>query len=374
MFTSNQQLSDLYDLCDDYVRNWFDEDDLLMPLITYGFCKSGILLGQFNKDVNELYLRLIERNFKYVSKTNAYACCLLFFESNEEDLCKSISNIFISEIQNEISTNSFKINLDIRINGLLLANIFYYLENFSTHSNVEQFALIFKDEIFENNDVLSQHLISRAFERLLLLNQYPKNDLWRLYKRSKSILRQSIWSNTDHLILIFAHVYTALALSNENSPQTNVEQGNEEMEMLDGSSPMSSSDMILIELIGEFYERIKQSYTLPYEAIVLLRSLPKLFVHHGISERIMNKIVAEFASSPQQLYPQILAYTMFAVFRGLIQAHHTNKVNEWTLLSISSVAQRKPIRMAIWGLTCFMLSACPSHSIANTLFVFEEEN
>ncbi|CAF5125115.1 unnamed protein product, partial [Rotaria sp. Silwood1] len=36
--------------------------------------------------------------------------------------------------------------------------------------------------------------------------------------------------------------------------------------------------------------------------------------HLGLSDCLMNKIVLEFAASTQQLYPQILEYTVFAVF------------------------------------------------------------
>ncbi|CAF3861173.1 unnamed protein product [Rotaria sp. Silwood1] len=35
---------------------------------------------------------------------------------------------------------------------------------------------------------------------------------------------------------------------------------------------------------------------------------------------------------------------------------------------MTSVAQRKSIRIAICGLTCLMLSACPSHTIVDALF------
>ncbi|CAF4562470.1 unnamed protein product, partial [Rotaria magnacalcarata] len=44
--------------------------------------------------------------------------------------------------------------------------------------------------------------------------------------------------------------------------------------MIEGSSVISSSDNIVIELVGELYERTKQSSTLPHEAILLLRPLP----------------------------------------------------------------------------------------------------
>jgi huntingtin len=338
----------------------------MISLISYGLCKSGILLGQTNKESNELYIRLIERNFKFLIKTHAYASCLFLLESHEDDLNKSLITILTQELNNDIQNNNLKINLDIRLNGFILANLFYLIENGYTNF-YEILPLLFKDDILDINDNLTQQIISIGLERLLLLGQYPKNDIWRLYKRSITTLRQSTWLNIDHLVLILARIYTSLQTKNEN-PLLNNEHINDEQEMIDSSSIISSSDNILIELVGELYERTKQSYTLPYEAILLLRPLPLLLSHIGLSDRLMNKIVVEFAASTQQLYPQILAYIVYAVFRTLINSHHSAKVNEWTLLSMTSVAQRKPIRMAIWGLTCLMLSACPSHTITDSLF------
>jgi len=366
LFTSSQQLTNLYDLCDEYIRTWFEEDDLMISLISYGLCKTGILLGQINKESNELYIRLIERSLKFLNKTTAYASCLFLLESHEDDLNKSLINILTQELNNDVQNNNFKGNLDIRLNGLILANLFYLIEN--GHSNAtETLALLFKDDILDNNDHLTQQIISIGLERLLLLGQYPKNDIWRLYKRSITTLRQSTWLNIDHFVIILARIYTLLQSTNENPSLTNNENPNEEQEMIDSSSIISSSDNIVMELVGELYERTKQSYTLPHEAILLLRPLPSLLAHMGLTDRLMNKIVVEFAASTQQLYPQILAYIVFAVFRALINAHYSAKVNEWTLLSMTSVAQRKPIRMAIWGLTCLMLSACPLHAIADAL-------
>ncbi|CAF1318201.1 unnamed protein product, partial [Rotaria sordida] len=367
LFTSSQQLSSLYDLCDDYIRTWFDEDDLMISLISYGLCKSGILLGQTTKEYNELYIRLIERNFKLITKTHAYASCLFLLESREDDLNKFLIPILIQELTNDIQNNSLRYNLDIRLIGFILANLFYLIEN-NLLNSYDILLSLFKDDILDINDNLTQKIISIGLERLLMLGQYPKNDIWRLYKRSITILRQSSWLNIDHLVLILARIYTLLQRTNENTNQSNNEHTNEEQEMVDGSSITSSSDNILIELVGELYERTKQSSTLPYEALLLLRPLPLLLAHIGLSDRLMNKMVLEFAASTQQLYPQILAYTVFAVFRALINAHYSAKVNEWTLLSMTSIAQRKPIRMAIWGLTCLMLSACPSHTIADALF------
>ncbi|CAF3714652.1 unnamed protein product [Rotaria sp. Silwood1] len=69
----------LYDLC--------DEDDVMILLISYNLCKSSILLGQTTTEYNELYIRLIEHNFK-LTKIHAYASCLFLLESDEAGLNK----------------------------------------------------------------------------------------------------------------------------------------------------------------------------------------------------------------------------------------------------------------------------------------------
>ena len=360
LFTSSQQLTYLYDICDSYLRAWFEEDDLIMSLISYGLCKTGTLLGQTGKDSNEFYVRLIERSLKFASKTTAYASCLVLLESNDDELTKALNTLLVPELNHELG--NLKINLDIRVTGLVLANLFYGMEN--NHANAQEIlSSLTKDDTSDPNDMLTQQMLIIGFERLLLLGQYPKNEISRVYARSMGILRHSKWLNVDHLVLILARIY---ALLQTNSP-SNGETNGEAQEMLDSASLVSSSDNVIIELVGELYERTKQSSTLPYEAVLFLRPLPSLLAHHGLSDRLMNKMVGEFATSTQQLYPQILAYTVFAVFRALLHAHYAAKVNEWTLLSMTSVAQRKPIRMAIWGLTCLMLSACPSHDVANAL-------
>ncbi|CAF1367642.1 unnamed protein product [Rotaria sp. Silwood1] len=68
--------------------------------------------------------------------------------------------------------------------------------------------------------------------------------------------------------------------------------------IIDSSSIILSSDNILIELVEELYPRTKQSSTLPYEALLLLRPLSLL-----------------------------LARISF-FFRALINARYSAKVNE----------------------------------------------
>ncbi|CAF3378921.1 unnamed protein product [Rotaria sp. Silwood2] len=101
--------------------------------------KSCILLEQTTKESNELYQRLIERYLKYLTKTNAYVLC-------------------------------------IRLNGFILPNVFYLIENNYTNS-YEILSLLFKHDTLDINDNLTQQIISIGLERLLLLSQYRKNHI-----------------------------------------------------------------------------------------------------------------------------------------------------------------------------------------------------
>ncbi|CAF1454079.1 unnamed protein product [Rotaria sp. Silwood1] len=152
-----------------FFHHGFDLTLLLQILIEiYVIQINSILLEQRTKEYNELYINLIERNYKLITKTYAYTLCLFLLESHEVDL------------------NSYDIWL-----------------------------LLIKD------DNLTQKLISISLEKLLIVEQT----------------------------------------------------------IIDSSSIISSSDNILTELVEELYARTKQSSTLPYEALLLLRPLSLLLAH-----------------------------------------------------------------------------------------------
>ncbi|CAF5162990.1 unnamed protein product, partial [Rotaria sp. Silwood1] len=147
-----------------------------------------ILLEHITKEYNELYIHLIERNYKLITKTHAYTLCLFLLESHEVDL------------------NSYDILLSLI-----------------------------------NDDNLAQKFISISLEKLLIVDYY--NDQIKIQNPL----------NNEHV--------------------------NKEQTIIDSSSIISSSDNILIELVEELYERTKQSSTLPYEALLLLRPLSLLLAH-----------------------------------------------------------------------------------------------
>ncbi|CAF5121591.1 unnamed protein product, partial [Rotaria sp. Silwood1] len=53
----------------------------------YNLCKSGILLQQTTKQYNQLYIRLIEYNYK-LTNIHAYPSCLFLLESHQVYLNK----------------------------------------------------------------------------------------------------------------------------------------------------------------------------------------------------------------------------------------------------------------------------------------------
>ncbi|CAF5101054.1 unnamed protein product [Rotaria sp. Silwood1] len=72
--------------------------------------------------------------------------------------------------------------------------------------------------------------------KLLIVGQYPKNDIWRKYERSITIIRQLSSFNIDYLVLILTRIYTLLQLPNENTNSLNNEHVNKEQRMIDSSS------------------------------------------------------------------------------------------------------------------------------------------
>ncbi|CAF1328607.1 unnamed protein product, partial [Rotaria sordida] len=135
------------------------------------------------------------------------------------------------------------------------------------------------------------------------------------------------------------------------------EHVNKEQEIIDRLSIISSSDSILIEPVEELCEHIKQPSTLPL-----------LLAHIDLSDRLMNKMSFGICCiNTTFISLNSCIYSFCRSFCALISAHYLAKVNKWMLLLMSNIAQRKSIRMAIWGLNCLMLSTCPSHKTTNAL-------
>ncbi|CAF1630865.1 unnamed protein product [Rotaria sp. Silwood1] len=174
----------------------------------------------------------------------------------------------------------------------------------------------------QHNDTSSNNLFTNI-ERL------GTRDLLFYGQFSYDTILTSIQSNNTlplsvnvqlYIYLIYLHHHNIYQINMMNIfVHVNNEHVNKEQTIIDSSSIIASSDNIPIELVEELYERTKQSATLLYEALLLLRPLSLLLAHISF------------------------------FFRALINARYSAKVNEWTLLSTTNIAQRKSLCMAIWG-------------------------
>ncbi|CAF1065722.1 unnamed protein product [Rotaria sp. Silwood1] len=114
----------------------FDEDALMISLISYNLCKSSILLEQRPKEYNELYINLIERNYKLIIKTHAYTSCLFLLEKqtiiDSSSIISSSDNIFIELVEElyartkQSSTLPYEALLLLRPLLLLLTHISFF--------------------------------------------------------------------------------------------------------------------------------------------------------------------------------------------------------------------------------------------------------
>ncbi|CAF4156881.1 unnamed protein product [Rotaria magnacalcarata] len=126
LFTSSQQL---YDLCYKYFCTWFDEDDVMISLVSYGLCKPNILFRQRTKEYNELYIRLIERVIKRLNKIlhdPTFTCVLTLMDYSVDGSISSLPypmfHRFCSQILPQIHHKIQWLHLELlTMNAILLS-------------------------------------------------------------------------------------------------------------------------------------------------------------------------------------------------------------------------------------------------------------
>ncbi|CAF1427585.1 unnamed protein product [Rotaria sp. Silwood1] len=95
-----------------------------------------ILLEHTTKEYNELYIHLIERNYKLITKTHAYASCLFLLEKqtiiDSSSIISSSDNILIELVEElyahtkQSSTLPYEALLLLHPLSLLLAHISFF--------------------------------------------------------------------------------------------------------------------------------------------------------------------------------------------------------------------------------------------------------
>ncbi|RWS13922.1 huntingtin-like isoform X3 [Dinothrombium tinctorium] len=184
------------------------------------------------------------------------------------------------------------------------------------------------------------HTVINGLERLLVCEVFAIKDAETIIKTAidKMKCASTKSDSIGALSIIFTSLYVfGLSIDNENDEANNTE------ELLSA-----------MEKIGVIFDRLK--ICIPSEAEIISSIIPYLLCDFFPTQDVLNKIIMEFLSS-QQLNRKYLAHIIFQVFNNLHQQSKESLIHDWVVLSLSSFTQVVPLSLAIWTLSCFLISA-----------------
>ncbi|KAL1789437.1 huntingtin [Sigmodon hispidus] len=236
---------------------------------------------------------------------------------------------------------------------VMCATAFYLMENYPLDvgpefsASVIQMCGVMLSGSEESTPSIIYHCALRGLERLLLSEQLSRLDTESLVKLSVDRVNvQSPHRAMAALGLMLTCMYTGKekaspGRASDPSPAT----------------PDSESVIVAMERVSVLFDRIRKGF--PCEARVVARILPQFLDDFFPPQDVMNKVIGEFLSN-QQPYPQFMATVVYKVFQTLHSAGQSSMVRDWVMLSLSNFTQRTPVAMAMWSLSCFLVSASTS--------------
>ncbi|XP_033121557.1 huntingtin-like [Anneissia japonica] len=186
--------------------------------------------------------------------------------------------------------------------------------------------------------------IMKGLERLLI-SQIPSSHIADILVKL-SMERLCILS-PHYSIPALGLLLTCLYTGEDNHQPTDESTG--QLELQDPEKLLTAMERVTV-----LFDRIRKGY--PCEARIIAKVIPAFLHDFFPPQDIMNKVIGEFLSN-QQPHPQLIAMVVFKVFENLHRKDQVQLVHDWVLLSLSNFTQRTPIAMAVWSLTCFLISA-----------------
>ncbi|CAD5116743.1 DgyrCDS5598 [Dimorphilus gyrociliatus] len=201
------------------------------------------------------------------------------------------------------------------------------------------------DKTYEDKTALGLYLcLINGFERLILSGCLSTSQITAVVKLSiNKLLMQNVQRSLHAVRLLLACMHFGTRGAESSITEIDVEMS-----------------IVTMERITVIFDRIRKSAFA--EAKVLCRILPRLLIEFCSPDDVMNKVIGEFISN-QQPHPQLLAKVLSEVFSKLINDEKADVVVNWLMLSLSNLAQRTPLSMAIWSLTVCFVSASQSNQL-----------
>lgn len=357
LFTERTQFEMMYLTLTELRRVHPSEDEILIQYLVPATCKAAAVLGM-DKTVAEPVSRLLEstlRSSHLPSQIGALHGILYVLECDLlDDTVKQLIPVVSDYLLSNLKGIAHCVNIHSQQHVLVMcATAFYLMENYPLDvgpefsASVIQMCGVMLSGSEESTPSIIYHCALRGLERLLLSEQLSRLDTESLVKLSVDRVNvQSPHRAMAALGLMLTCMYTGKekaspGRASDPSPAT----------------PDSESVIVAMERVSVLFDRIRKGF--PCEARVVARILPQFLDDFFPPQDVMNKVIGEFLSN-QQPYPQFMATVVYKVFQTLHSAGQSSMVRDWVMLSLSNFTQRTPVAMAMWSLSCFLVSASTS--------------
>uniref|UniRef100_A0A8C8T0C0 Huntingtin n=1 Tax=Peromyscus maniculatus bairdii TaxID=230844 RepID=A0A8C8T0C0_PERMB len=357
LFTERTQFEMMYLTLTELRRVHPSEDEILIQYLVPATCKAAAVLGM-DKTVAEPVSRLLEstlRSSHLPSQIGALHGILYVLECDLlDDTAKQLIPVVSDYLLSNLRGIAHCVNIHSQQHVLVMcATAFYLMENYPLDvgpefsASVIQMCGVMLSGSEESTPSIIYHCALRGLERLLLSEQLSRLDTESLVKLSVDRVNvQSPHRAMAALGLMLTCMYTGKekaspGRASDPSPAT----------------PDSESVIVAMERVSVLFDRIRKGF--PCEARVVARILPQFLDDFFPPQDVMNKVIGEFLSN-QQPYPQFMATVVYKVFQTLHSAGQSSMVRDWVMLSLSNFTQRTPVAMAMWSLSCFLVSASTS--------------
>lgn len=357
LFTERTQFEMMYLTLTELRRVHPSEDEILIQYLVPATCKAAAVLGM-DKTVAEPVSRLLEstlRSTHLPSQIGALHGILYVLECDLlDDTVKQLIPVISDYLLSNLKGIAHCVNIHSQQHVLVMcATAFYLMENYPLDvgpefsASVIQMCGVMLSGSEESTPSIIYHCALRGLERLLLSEQLSRLDTESLVKLSVDRVNvQSPHRAMAALGLMLTCMYTGKekaspGRASDPSPAT----------------PDSESVIVAMERVSVLFDRIRKGF--PCEARVVARILPQFLDDFFPPQDVMNKVIGEFLSN-QQPYPQFMATVVYKVFQTLHSAGQSSMVRDWVMLSLSNFTQRTPVAMAMWSLSCFLVSASTS--------------
>ncbi|XP_015913152.2 huntingtin [Parasteatoda tepidariorum] len=366
------------------------EDEMIAQYLIFGICKAAAVLG-VEQDLLDRLKKLLELNLKSTflpTRISSLHGILYLLEQGGGDdafpILPTATEYVLKHFENTNLQNPFCDNEEHVL--MLWAVTFYIMENYHEDIAAEEFP----QKIYEichnicvsTDDCCSSSVyltVLHGLERLLVAEILTGKEANVLLKLTVDRIRSGTpITSLAALGFFLSCMYIGKSTnmwSNELVPDTS-----KITEKTQTAARQIDAEFLLVamERVTTLFDRVKKAY--PFEADIICEILPSFLMEFFPVQEVLNKIITEFLSS-QQPHSQIMAKVIFEVFQYLHKQSQEEIVHEWVLLSLSNFMQRSPLSIAVWSLSCFLISATANHwfqalfpHVQNRMGKMEEED